>query len=556
MAHWLSQSSRRLPKIDNTEIENGLPLCRKNYAQGDRFLEHHERECAMDLLEMRGIVNDFPGIRAVDRVDLSIAEGEIHALLGENGAGKTTLMNILYGLYRPEAGSISWCGKPVHINKPNEAISLGIGMVHQHFMLVKKMTALENILLGMHMDGYPFIHREMQEQQVSRICEKYGLHIDMQKRVDQLSVGEQQRVEILKALFRNARLLILDEPTSVLTPQETKEFFHILRMLRKEGHSIILIAHNLSEILSIADRITVLRDGKKVCTLDAASTNERELSRCMIGRDFLEQGYIRTETKKDQDILQLCGLTLQNGVQLPLLDNINLTVHSGEILGVAGIDGNGQGELVEVITGIRRQSKGTILFHGESIQHLSIRKRWEKGIAYVPSDRHQDGLIMDADITANTALRTYYCTPYAKGPLLRSGEIQNNAKSLVDAYQVKIPALTAKVRVLSGGNQQKLILSRELQAEGDLIIACQPTRGLDIGATEYLRQQLLERRNQGKSVLLVSTDLGEILALSDRIAVIHSGKIMGIVSNVPGLSTELLGLMMVGMPLEEAQTCL
>ena len=300
----------------------------------------------------------------------------------------------------------------------------------------------------------------------------------------------------------------------------------------------------------------MLRDGKKVCTLDAASTNERELSRCMIGRNFLEQGYIRTETKKDQDILQLCGLTLQNGVQLPLLDNINLTVHSGEILGVAGIDGNGQGELVEVITGIRRQSKGTILFHGESIQHLSIRKRWEKGIAYVPSDRHQDGLIMDADITANTALRTYYCAPYAKGPLLRSGEIQNNAKSLVDAYQVKIPALTAKVRVLSGGNQQKLILSRELQAEGDLIIACQPTRGLDIGATEYLRQQLLERRNQGKSVLLVSTDLGEILALSDRIAVIHSGKIMGIVSNVPGLSTELLGLMMGGMPLEEAQTCL
>ena len=313
---------------------------------------------------MRGIVKDFPGIRAVDHVDLSVEEGEIHALLGENGAGKTTLMNILYGLYRPEAGSIHWCGKPVEINKPSEAISLGIGMVHQHFMLVRKLTALENILLGLRTDGYPLIHRDAQEKQVSDICEKYGLHIDMQKRIDRLSVGEQQRVEILKALFRNARLLILDEPTSVLTPQEIEEFFQILRMLRKEGHSIILIAHNLSEILSISDRVTVLRDGKKVCTLDTASTNQRELSHYMIGRDFLARRYTRAETKQDQEILQVRGVSLQKGDQPPLLDSIDLTVHSGEILGVAGIDGNGQSELVEVLTGIRRQTAGTIFFHG------------------------------------------------------------------------------------------------------------------------------------------------------------------------------------------------
>ena len=509
----------------------------------------------MSLLEMRGIVKDFPGIRAVDHVDLSVEEGEIHALLGENGAGKTTLMNILYGLYRPEDGSIRWCGKPVEINKPSEAISLGIGMVHQHFMLVRKLTALENILLGLRTDGYPLIHRDAQEKQVSDICEKYGLHIDMQKRIDRLSVGEQQRVEILKALFRNARLLILDEPTSVLTPQEIEEFFQILRMLRKEGHSIILIAHNLSEILSISDRVTVLRDGKKVCTLDTASTNQRELSHYMIGRDFLERRYTRAETKQDQEILQVRGVSLQKGDQPPLLDSIDLTVHSGEILGVAGIDGNGQSELVEVLTGIRRQTAGTIFFHGEPFQHLSIRKRWEKGMAYVPSDRHQDGLIMDADVTANIALRTYYRPPYAKGLILRYGELQKSARALVEAYQVKVPSLSAKARVLSGGNQQKLILSRELQAAGDLIIACQPTRGLGIGATEYLHQQLLDRRNQGKSVLLVSTDLGEVLALSDRIAVIHGGKIMGTVPNTPDVSAELLGLMMGGMTLEEARTC-
>ena len=508
----------------------------------------------MNLLEMQGIVKEFPGVRAVDHVDFSVTKGEIHALLGENGAGKTTLMNILYGLYRQDAGEIFWCGKPAQINKPGEAIQLGIGMVHQHFMLVRKLTALENILLGLRTEGYPLVRREAQRQLVSRLCEKYGLHIALQKRVDKLSVGEQPRVEILKTLFREAQLLILDEPTSVLTPQETQEFFQILRILRDEGHSIILIAHNLSEILEISDRVTILRDGKKVCTLETAKTDERELSRCMIGRDFLEGGYTKRETGEHREILQIHDLCLQHGEQQPLLQNINLSIHSGEVLGLAGIDGNGQGELVEVLVGIRRQTAGEIMFRGENLSHLSVRKRWEKGVAYVPSDRHQDGLIMDADITSNFALRTYYRPPYSKRHILQFQQLQRNAREQVDAYQVKIPSLSARVRVLSGGNQQKLILARELQAQGDLIIACQPTRGLDIGATEYLRQRLLERRNQGKSVMLVSTDLGEILALSDRIAVIHGGRIMGIVQNTPDLSVELLGLMMGGVPLEEART--
>ena len=387
----------------------------------------------MNLLEMQGIVKEFPGVRAVDHVDFSVTKGEIHALLGENGAGKTTLMNILYGLYRQDAGEIFWCGKPAQINKPGEAIQLGIGMVHQHFMLVRKLTALENILLGLRTEGYPLVRREAQRQLVSRLCEKYGLHIDLQKRVDKLSVGEQQRVEILKTLFREAQLLILDEPTSVLTPQETQEFFQILRILRDEGHSIILIAHNLSEILEISDRVTILRDGKKVCTLETAKTDERELSRCMIGRDFLEGGYTKRETGEHREILQIRDLCLQHGEQQPLLQNINLSIHSGEVLGLAGIDGNGQGELVEVLVGIRRQTAGEIMFRGENLSHLSVRKRWEKGVAYVPSDRHQDGLIMDADITSNFALRTYYRPPYSKRHILQFQQLQRNAREQVDA---------------------------------------------------------------------------------------------------------------------------
>ncbi|MPM89142.1 Autoinducer 2 import ATP-binding protein LsrA [bioreactor metagenome] len=362
-------------------------------------------------------------------------------------------------------------------------------------------------------------------------------------------------MEILKALFRNTRLLILDEPTSMLTPQEIREFFDVLRMLRAEGHSIILIAHNLAEILEISDRVTILRDGKRVCTLNTAQTNERELSRHMIGRDFLEAEHARTDTDAGQEVLNVRQLCLQGPERTPLLDQINLVVHSGEILGIAGIDGNGQAELAEILVGIRRQSAGEIFLAGKRLDHLSIRRRSELGLAYIPSDRHQDGLVMDADVAANVHLRDYYRPPFAKAHLLLFAEMQKSARRMAEDYQVKTPSVFTKARVLSGGNQQKLILARELSAAASLTIACQPTRGLDIGATEYLRGQLLNRRNGGKSVLLISTDLGEILALSDRIAVLHGGRIMGVVENTKSLSVETLGLMMGGSTLEEASAC-
>ena len=502
---------------------------------------------------MHGIVKDFPGLRAVDHVDLQVEEGEIHALLGENGAGKTTLMNILYGLYRADEGQIFWNDEPVDVSCPSEAVRLGIGMVHQHFMLVQKMTALENILLGMRPEGYPIIRRQEQLQQAEILCQKYGLKVNLRQRVDTLSVGEQQRVEILKALFRDAKVLVLDEPTSVLTPQETQEFFQILRVLRDEGHSIILIAHNLSEILSISDRVSVLRDGKKVCTIKTSSTNERELSRYMIGRDFLASNFYREATDQSREILRFQNISLHNSEGVSLLRDVCLCVHSGEILGIAGIDGNGQTELAEVLMGIRRQSGGDILLDGQSLGRWSVRRRWEAGLAYIPADRHQDGLIMDADVKDNTALRTYYQPPLSRTHILQPSQMRDQAAALTEDYQVKTPSVATQVRLLSGGNQQKLILARELQSKGNLLVACQPTRGLDIGAAEYLHTRLMDRRNQGRSVLLISTDLGEILALSDRIAVICSGKIMGVVPNTPDLSAELLGLMMGGSTLEEAK---
>ena len=504
----------------------------------------------MSLLSMQGITKAFPGVLALDHIDLDVEEGEIHALLGENGAGKTTLMNILYGLYRQDGGQIFWEGQPVDISKPDEAIAIRIGMVHQHFMLVRKMTGLENILLGLRLPGYPVMHKEQQIGKIEELCTRYGLSVDLHKRVDRMAVGEQQRVEILKALFRDAKLLILDEPTSVLTTQETQEFFSILRSLAAEGHSIILIAHNLSEVMGISDRITVLRDGKKVCTVHTKDTDEVALSRYMIGRDFEECSHERKPTDQSTQVFEIKELSLQSGNRA-LLDHISLYIRSGEILGIAGVDGNGQTELAEVLTGIRKQTSGEIYLNSKPIHNLGVRKRWEKGISYIPSDRHRDGVIMDATVAENTAVHTYYHDPYSQKGILRFQAIHAKAQSLTHEYQVRTPDTKTKIRLLSGGNQQKLLLARELQSEGSLIIACQPTRGLDIGATEFLRQQLMNRRNAGKSVLLISTDLREILALSDRIAVIHGGKIMGVVDNNEMLTVELLGLMMGGKMLSE-----
>ena len=503
----------------------------------------------MGLLSMQNISKVFPGVKALDQVSLTVEKGEIHALLGENGAGKTTLMNILYGLYRADGGQIFWKENPIEITRPEDAITAGIGMVHQHFMLVRKMTALDNILLGLRLPGYPIVHKEDEEAKVKSLCAKYGLEVDLNRRVDQLSVGEQQRVEILKALYRNAELLILDEPTSVLTTQEVQEFFNILRTLAKEGHSIILIAHNLSEVMSVCNRISVLRNGKNICTVSASETNEVELSRYMIGRNSMAEKQIRAHTDQSHIAIELHDITLRQGNR-KVLDHINLTVRKGEVLGIAGVDGNGQSELAEVITGIRTQSEGDIILNDEPV-HGNIRNRWEQGISYVPSDRHRDGLIMDASVAENAVVRSYYRKPYSSYGVLHFPVIRKTTERLTEEYEIKTPGPDTKIRLLSGGNQQKLLLARELMSNGEVIVACQPTRGLDIGATEFVRNQLMVRRNQGCSILLFSTDLEEILSLSDRIAVMHGGEVMGIVENTSSLSNEVIGLMMGGRKLSE-----
>ncbi|MDL2327202.1 ATP-binding cassette domain-containing protein, partial [Ruminococcaceae bacterium OttesenSCG-928-A11] len=392
-----------------------------------------------------------------------------------------------------------------------------------------------------------------QLEQIRGLAEKYGMPLNLQKRVSELAVGEQQRAEILKALYRDARLLILDEPTSVLTPQETREFFGVLRTLRDDGHSIIFIAHNLEEIMQISDRVTILRDGKNTRTLNTGETDEKELSRCMIGRDFTEASYQRRCLEQPGDALVVQGLSLDGPDKKCILSDVSFTVRQGEILGVAGVDGNGQLELAEVLCGIRKQSGGTISLAGTAIEKLTIRARSEAGLAYIPSDRHQDGLIMDADVNYNFHLRDYYRTPYAKRRLLQFTKMQAATRQAVEDFKVKTPTTTTQARLLSGGNQQKMILAREIATSAKLTIACQPTRGLDIGASEYLRSQLMELRNAGNSVLLVSTDLGEILALSDRIAVIFDGRIMGVLQNDEHLSVEKLGLMMGGREAEEVE---
>lgn len=508
----------------------------------------------MALLEMKGIVKTFGRVCADDHVNLTIEEGEIHALLGENGAGKTTLMNILYGLYKPDEGEILWRGRPLRIQSPSEAIAQGIGMVHQHFMLVQKMSVLQNIILGLKPPGYPFINISEITQKIKQLSEKYGLSVDIKATIQDLSVGAQQRVEILKALYRNAKLLILDEPTSVLTPQETTKFFEILRLLKQEGHSIILIAHNLDEILDVSDRVTVLRDGKNVCTIITKETNASELSRYMIGRELCATGCQRCTTKSGAIRLNVQSLSLNGAYGKPLLDNISLYVREGEVLGIAGVDGNGQKELAEVLTAIRKQSQGSIYFEGQPIDKQSIRKRFESGITCIPSDRHRDGLILDAEVIQNLFLRSYYHAPFAKHGISDFKAMDLVAAKKVESYNIKTPDTKMQARYLSGGNQQKIIVAREVGDAAKLILACQPTRGLDIGATEYVREQLIKCRNSGGSVLLISTDLCEILAMSDRIAVLYDGRIMGTVDNTPDLDINLIGLLMGGQQLKEGIT--
>lgn len=506
----------------------------------------------MALLEMQQICKAFSGVYANDHVDLTVEKGEIHALLGENGAGKTTLMNILFGIYSADSGQILWKGEPVRFASPKDSIAAGIGMVQQHFSLVRKMTVLDNIILNLR-DNRFVLDRKQARQRVCALAEKYGLTVDPDAQVGSLSVGEQQRVEILKALYRDVELLILDEPTGVLTPQETAQFFEVLRALQKEGYGIIIITHRMSEIMAISDRVTILRDGKKVAQLVTAETQPDELSRHMIGRE-LNESYDVDTPPGEETLLSLEAISLPRKKKGHPLHDITLELRRGEILGVAGVEGNGQKELAEIITGIQHPSQGRVVLDGQEIQRENVRQRYERGVVYISDDRLNDSLVTDMDMTENLMLRDYCRAPFSHKGLLDRKAMLQTAKEKIQRYQVRSSGTSGEatpVRLLSGGNQQKLIVAREIHDRAQVVVASQPTRGLDIGATEFVRDRLVEQRNAGKGVLLISADLEEIMALSDRIAVLFGGRIVGVLTRQEA-TVEKIGLLMGGITGKEA----
>lgn len=496
------------------------------------------------LLELKGICKYFPGVRANDQVNLEILPGEIHALLGENGAGKTTLMNCVYGLYTPDAGQIFWQGREIKIRSIRDAINIGIGMVHQHFMLVHNLTVLENIMLGLPSSREPFLDKRRVATEVTELMQAYGLQVELDAQIWQLPVGVQQRVEILKALYRKARLLILDEPTAVLTPSEVKELFRVLRQLTDRGQAVILITHKLDEVMAIAHRVTVMRDGKVVQTLPTSGTDKQTLARLMVGRDITLE-MTRTPARTGEVILEVEDLHALNNRGLPALRGVSFRIHRGEILGIAGVAGNGQTELAEVLTGLRPATAGRVRLKGRDVTNYPPRALYNLNLAHIPEDRQRLGLILDFSLEENTMLGVYYRQPYARGIKVHHDIIKNHAARLIKEYDVRAPGISTRARLLSGGNQQKLILARELDRQPDLLIAVQPTRGLDIGATEFVQQQILAHRERGAAILYISTELEEIMKLSDIIAVFYEGQIVGLLEG-DQVDLETIGLMMAG----------
>lgn len=520
------------------------------YLQGrDYFaiLTCNKGEDAMDyVVEMLNIRKEFPGIVANDNITLQLKPGEIHALLGENGAGKSTLMSILFGLYQPDRGTIKLRGKKVDIANPNIANDLGIGMVHQHFKLVHNFTVTENIILGLEMKKGIVIDIKSAAAQVKELSEKYGLNVDPYAKIEDVSVGMQQRVEIMKMLYRNAEVLIFDEPTSVLTPQEIKDLMKIMRNLIAEGKSIILITHKLKEIKAIADRCTVIRRGKLIGTVDVASTTQEKLAEMMVGRevDFQVE---KEEHESGEIILRVENLSVLNNRKVMGLKDFSLEVRSGEIVGVAGVEGNGQSELVEAITGLRKVESGRVWLNETDITNMSIRDRIGSKMSYIPEDRHKHGLILDYSVKDNMIMKVYYQEPFSKNGLLNRDAIHQHAEKVMDEFDVRAgQGAVAIARSLSGGNQQKAIVGREIDHDPELLIAVQPTRGLDVGAIEYIHKRIVEQRNKGKAVLLVSLELDEILNLSDRIAAVNNGELVGIV-NAAETNENEVGLMMAGV---------
>jgi general nucleoside transport system ATP-binding protein len=501
------------------------------------------------LLEMENISKQFPGVLANDRINFNVKSGEIHSLLGENGAGKSTLMNILYGLAVPDSGVIRIRGNEAHIKSPLDAIHKGIGMVHQHFMLVERLTVVENVIIGTRPPGYPLFNQKETTKHVAKIIEDYGFDLDPLSPIHYLSVGQQQRVEIIKALYRGADLLILDEPTAVLTPPEVDELFRLLNNLRDAGHGIVFISHKLNETLEISDRITVIRQGRVVGSVIPEDTDRAGLASLMVGRSVLFDIPHPEYSGEQPVILDVQDLHVLNERHRKAVDGISLQVRNGEILGIAGVDGNGQRELAEALTGLRSASGGSVSICGENILGLHPDQILSKGVAHIPEDRHRRGLVLGFRIDENIVLHDYGNAPFSKYSLINHRQVLNHAQQLAVEFDIRPPTPTLKARQLSGGNQQKVVLARELSNNPQLIIAMQPTRGLDVGATEYVRQKLVEARTNGAAVLLISTELEEVLSISDDIAVIYEGKIAGNMKR-GNFDIEHIGLLMGGAQLD------
>lgn len=505
----------------------------------------------IEIMEMRGITKTFPGVLANDNIDFDVKCCEVHALLGENGAGKSTLMKVLYGMYHQDSGDIFINNKLTKISSPTDAINNGIGMIHQHFMLVDTLTVAENVALGLRSSRAPLTDLDVVSNRIHELADTYGLRIDPDAYIWQLSVGQQQRVEIIKALYRGAALLILDEPTAVLTPQEVDELFVIMNQMVEDGYGLIFISHKLHEVVEISQRVTVLRNGKKIGTRPTSEVTKSDLAKWMVGHDIefitrsgkMERGDVR---------LKLENISCDSDRGTQGLVNVDLEVYSGEILGVAGVSGNGQRELAEVMSGIRKPSAGRIYLEGEDVTGLDPGRITEKMLSYIPEERMRDGMIANFSVAENLILREHKQPIFSSNGFLKLKDISTHTDCLIEQFKVKTPSQKTLAKSLSGGNIQKIVLARELSRKPRAIIAAQPTRGLDIGAAEYVREQLLEQRSDGTAVLLISEDLDEIFALSDRIAVIYEGKIMDILDRDEA-TREKVGLLMAGVKSEELE---
>ncbi|MGI6251475.1 MAG: ABC transporter ATP-binding protein [Anaerolineaceae bacterium] len=501
------------------------------------------------FLQMKAITKGFPKVLANHNVSFDVREGEVHGILGENGAGKSTLMKILYGLYRPDEGEIWIKGNKVEITSPNKAVELGIGMVHQHFMLVENMTALENVLLGLKQEKPPFLNKEQAKKKFKELATTYDLNIDHDIPVWNLTVGEQQWLEILKLLFRDVQLLVLDEPTAVLTPTEVAKLFRTIRKLTDEGRSVIFISHKLDEVKEICDRLTVLRDGCVIDTIDPKETTPSELAMMMVGRPITLGRKPRNPIPDPHPVLEVENISCLNDRGLTGLKDVSFTLQSGEILGIAGVDGNGQKELAECITGLRKLTQGKIKINGNPVHHVVTDTSI---LGNVPEDRHRTGVILDFTVAENLVLKTVGSETYTKNGLVSWKKVSEHADELMRKYDVKAPNSNVKVETLSGGNQQRVVLARELHAAPDLLVCSQPTRGLDYGAVDALHEILLEERARGAAILFISTELSEVVALSDRLMVFHKGESMGCLE-AETAPMERIGEMMLGRKYSPSQ---